>query len=83
VRLRDGALVRCGEILSNAQTQANNHTIVLFQLTKSVTTRHWNEYANKVEAMDGICKMYELHLKKLNPNVKVTPRLAVRARRAR
>jgi hypothetical protein len=23
-----------------------------------------------VEAMDGICQMYELHLKRLNPNVK-------------
>ncbi len=56
---------------------------MLFQLTKNQATRHWNEYANKVEAMDGICKMYELHLKKLNPNVKVTLRLALTARRAR
>lgn len=45
---------------------------MLFQLTKNHATRHWNEFANKQEAMDGICKMYELHLKKLNPNVKVS-----------
>merc|ERR1712137_873047 len=47
-----------------------NHTIVLYQLSKSVNTRHWDEFPNKAEAMDGICRLYELNLKRLNPTKK-------------
>lgn len=48
----------------------SNHTIVLYQLSKSVNTRHWNEYPTRAEAMDGVCQLYEVHLKRLNPNLK-------------
>ena len=43
-----------------------SHTILLVQPTKRPEGRTYAESVNK--RMEGVCKMYEEHLKRMNPN---------------
>ncbi len=47
-----------------------SHTIILCQFGTKLTTRQWSDYETKEKAMEGICQMYELRLKHLNPDKK-------------
>lgn len=44
-----------------------SHTILLIQSTDSVESRTWTDYETTVDCLEAICKIYEEHLKKLNP----------------
>uniref|UniRef100_A0A914QXT1 Enhancer of rudimentary homolog n=1 Tax=Panagrolaimus davidi TaxID=227884 RepID=A0A914QXT1_9BILA len=44
-----------------------SHTILLVQATDNVESRTWTDYETTVECLEAICKIYEEHLKKLNP----------------
>ncbi|KAF0765307.1 enhancer of rudimentary [Aphis craccivora] len=46
-----------------------SHTILLIQSGSRPETRTYSDYESVNECMEGICKIYEIHLKKLNPNV--------------
>ncbi|KAI1733174.1 enhancer of rudimentary domain-containing protein [Ditylenchus destructor] len=46
-----------------------NHTILLIQSSSKVESRTWSDYESSIDAMEAICKIYEEHLKKLNPDV--------------
>jgi hypothetical protein len=44
-----------------------SHTILLVQSSPKVESRTWSDYESAEECMEAICKIYEEHLKKLNP----------------
>ncbi|KAH7731091.1 Enhancer of rudimentary [Aphelenchoides avenae] len=46
-----------------------SHTILLVQSSPKVESRTWSDYETTEECMEAICKIYEEHLKKLNPNI--------------
>ncbi|XP_029349988.1 enhancer of rudimentary homolog [Echeneis naucrates] len=52
------------------QKDSNNmsHTILLVQPTKRPEGRTYADYESVNECMEGVCKMYEEHLKRMNPN---------------
>ncbi|XP_051013721.1 enhancer of rudimentary homolog [Acomys russatus] len=43
------------------------HTVLLVQPTQRLEGRTYAEYQSVNECMEGICKMYEEHLKRMNP----------------
>ncbi|XP_045561927.1 enhancer of rudimentary homolog [Salmo salar] len=45
-----------------------SHTILLVQPTKRPEGRTYADYESVNEGMEGVCKMYEEHLKRMNPN---------------
>jgi hypothetical protein len=45
-----------------------SHTILLVQPTPRPESRTWSDYESVDECMEGICKIFEEHLKKQNPN---------------
>ncbi|XP_059121077.1 enhancer of rudimentary homolog [Peromyscus eremicus] len=47
---------------------AMSHTIFLVQPTKRPEGRTYADYESVSECMEGVCKMYEEHLKRMNPN---------------
>ena len=47
---------------------ALSHTILLVQPTKRPEGRTYADYESVNECMEGVCKMYEEHLKRMNPN---------------
>ncbi|XP_048841248.1 enhancer of rudimentary homolog [Brienomyrus brachyistius] len=68
-------VARCGELASGARRVANSkyltvmsHTILLVQPTKRPEGRTYADYESVNECMEGVCKMYEEHLKRMNPN---------------
>ncbi|KAK9884278.1 hypothetical protein WA026_005230 [Henosepilachna vigintioctopunctata] len=44
------------------------HTILLVQPDMNPETRTYSDYESVNECMEGVCKIYEEHLKKRNPN---------------
>lgn len=46
----------------------HSHTILLVQPTKRPEGRTYADYESVNECMEGVCKMYEEHLKRMNPN---------------
>ena len=44
------------------------HTILLVQPTKRPEGRTYADYESVNECMEGVCKMYEVHLNRMNPN---------------
>ncbi len=44
------------------------HTILLVQPTQRPESRTWSDYESINECMEGICKIFEEHLKKQNPH---------------
>lgn len=45
-----------------------SHTILLVQPSARPETRTYSDYESVNECMEGVCKIYEEHLKRLNPN---------------
>lgn len=45
------------------------HTILLVQSGPNPETRTYSDYESVNECMEGVCKIYEEHLKKRNPNI--------------
>ena len=45
----------------------STHTILLVQPTPRPESRTWSDYETIGECMEGICKIFEEHLKKQNP----------------
>ncbi|CAM9925879.1 unnamed protein product [Lampetra planeri] len=45
-----------------------SHTILLVQPTKRPEGRTYADYESVNECMEGVCKIYEEHLKRMNPN---------------
>uniref|UniRef100_A0A8C2QNY2 Enhancer of rudimentary homolog n=1 Tax=Cricetulus griseus TaxID=10029 RepID=A0A8C2QNY2_CRIGR len=45
-----------------------SHTILLVQPTKRPEGRTYVDYESVNEYMEGVCKMYKEHLKRMNPN---------------
>uniref|UniRef100_A0A8C5Y490 Enhancer of rudimentary homolog n=1 Tax=Microcebus murinus TaxID=30608 RepID=A0A8C5Y490_MICMU len=45
-----------------------SHTILLVQPTKRPEGRTYAYYESVNECMEGVCKVYEEHLKRMNPN---------------
>lgn len=45
-----------------------SHTILLVQPGPKPETRTYSDYESVNECMEGVCKIYEEHLKRLNPN---------------
>ncbi|CAL8274304.1 unnamed protein product [Merluccius merluccius] len=50
------------------RTRTMSHTILLVQPTKRPEGRTYADYESVNECMEGVCKMYEEHLKRMNPN---------------
>lgn len=44
------------------------HTILLIQPGGRPETRTYSDYESVNECMEGVCKIYEEHLKRRNPN---------------
>eukprot|EP00730_Choanoeca_flexa_P010688 TRINITY_DN2021_c0_g1_i1.p1 TRINITY_DN2021_c0_g1~~TRINITY_DN2021_c0_g1_i1.p1 ORF type:complete len:102 (+),score=20.95 TRINITY_DN2021_c0_g1_i1:88-393(+) len=44
-----------------------SHTILLIQPTQSPASRTYSDYENVNQAMEGVCKMFEGHLKSTYP----------------
>ncbi|CAK9305047.1 unnamed protein product [Gordionus sp. m RMFG-2023] len=44
-----------------------SHSILLIQPTKSLESRTYTDYETINECMEGICKIFEEHLKRKNP----------------
>lgn len=69
-----GQLVRAeARIQENLRTPTEtllnmSHTILLVQPTKRPEGRTYADYESVNECMEGVCKMYEEHLKRMNPN---------------
>ena len=63
---------RCAEAESTSTAAgdfgAMSHTILLVQPTKSPEGRTYADYESVNECMEGVCKMYEEHMKRMNPN---------------
>ena len=45
-----------------------SHTILLVQPTKKPEGRTYSDYESVNECMEGVCKIYEEHLKRMNPD---------------
>ncbi|KXJ18925.1 enhancer of rudimentary homolog [Exaiptasia diaphana] len=45
-----------------------SHTILLVQPGAKPDTRTYSDYESEDECMEGICKIFEEHLKRTNPN---------------
>ncbi|XP_062502455.1 enhancer of rudimentary homolog [Corticium candelabrum] len=43
------------------------HTILLMQPTRKAESRTYADYETIIECMEGLCKVFEEHLKRLNP----------------
>merc|ERR1712168_887088 len=48
-------------------TSTGQHTIVLIQPTKKPDGRTYSDFKTIHEAMEGVCKLFEEHLKRQNP----------------
>ncbi|KAK9409803.1 enhancer of rudimentary like [Crotalus adamanteus] len=64
----EASLGVCASRLSRAERVAMSHTILLVQPTKRPEGRTYADYESVNECMEGVCKMYEEHLKRMNPN---------------
>merc|ERR1711881_679229 len=68
------ARIRVGENTSETSFRENltgtmSHTILLVQPGQKPETRTYSDYESVNECMEGVCKMYEEHLKRQNPNI--------------
>ncbi|XP_007891408.1 enhancer of rudimentary homolog isoform X2 [Callorhinchus milii] len=57
-----------GDTTSPEAVNVQSHTILLVQPTKRPEGRTYADYESVNECMEGVCKMYEEHLKRMNPN---------------
>ncbi|XP_072896543.1 enhancer of rudimentary homolog isoform X2 [Hemitrygon akajei] len=61
-------LTLCDGGCQPSHLQQMSHTILLVQPTKRPEGRTYADYESVNECMEGVCKMYEEHLKRMNPN---------------
>merc|ERR1712221_7472 len=47
---------------------STTHTILLVQPTKKAEGRTYSDYESVNDCMEGVCRIYEEHLKKMNPS---------------
>ncbi|XP_065832829.1 enhancer of rudimentary homolog [Oscarella lobularis] len=47
-----------------------SHTILLMQATTRIESRSYADYETVIECLEGVCKLFEEQLKKLNPSSK-------------
>ncbi|XP_017878107.1 protein enhancer of rudimentary [Ceratina calcarata] len=45
-----------------------SHTILLLQPGSRAETRTYSDYESVIECMEGVCKIYEAHLRRRNPD---------------
>ncbi|CAB4069224.1 Enhancer of rudimentary homolog,Protein enhancer of rudimentary [Lepeophtheirus salmonis] len=55
--------------MSNPFESIMSHTILLVQPGQKPETRTYSDYESVNECMEGVCKIYEEHLKRQNPNI--------------
>lgn len=53
---------------THTHTHTMSHTILLVQPGTRPETRTYSDYESVNECMEGVCKIYEEHLKRRNPN---------------
>ena len=63
----------CAALAESASAAAGDfgavsHAILLVQPTKRPEGRTYADYESVNECMEGVCKMYEVHLNRMNPN---------------
>ncbi|XP_078515582.1 enhancer of rudimentary homolog isoform X2 [Lissotriton helveticus] len=58
----------CASDTNDGELRTMSHTILLVQPTKRPEGRTYADYESVNECMEGVCKMYEEHLKRMNPN---------------
>ncbi|XP_052900791.1 protein enhancer of rudimentary-like [Anopheles moucheti] len=46
-----------------------SHTILLIQPSQQADTRTYCDYESVKDCLEGVCKIYEEHLKQCNPNL--------------
>merc|ERR1711990_1424443 len=56
------------DCLSNRKESMSSHTILLVQPTRKPEGRTYSDYESVNDCMEGVCKIYEEHLKRLNPS---------------
>merc|ERR1712127_318457 len=49
------------------ESTKNQHPIILIQPTKKPETKTYSDFKTINEAMEGVCKLFEEHLKRQNP----------------
>jgi len=64
-----GKLVNCETFPAWKNRETMSHTILLVQPGQKPETRTYSDYESVNECMEGVCKMYEEHLKRQNPNI--------------
>merc|ERR1712079_511744 len=58
------------ESLRNYTESTNmSHTILLVQPQSRPESRTYSDYESVNECLEGVCKIYEEHLKRMNPNI--------------
>ncbi|XP_049766898.1 enhancer of rudimentary homolog [Schistocerca cancellata] len=59
-----------GDLLANSVllSRKMSHTILLIQPAPKPETRTYSDFESVNECMEGVCKIYEEHLKRQNPN---------------
>jgi len=58
------------ESLRNHTESTNmSHTILLVQPQSRPESRTYSDYESVNECLEGVCKIYEEHLKRMNPNI--------------
>ncbi|XP_048474150.1 enhancer of rudimentary homolog [Rhincodon typus] len=58
----------CSSCRRLEEASTGSHTILLVQPTKRPEGRTYADYESVNECMEGVCKMFEEHLKRMNPN---------------
>ncbi|XP_075239984.1 enhancer of rudimentary homolog [Convolutriloba macropyga] len=53
--------------IRNKPVNLNAHTILLIQTGRGSDTKTFSDYESLEEALEGICKTFEEHLKRTNP----------------
>ncbi|CAL8302153.1 unnamed protein product [Boreogadus saida] len=64
----EGASIKHLPNTEKERPKAMSHTILLVQPTKRPEGRTYADYESVNECMEGVCKMYEEHLKRMNPS---------------
>ncbi|XP_065765167.1 enhancer of rudimentary homolog [Muntiacus reevesi] len=68
MKLKFTRMVAESALAAAGDFDAMSHTILLVQPTKRPEGRTYADYESVNECMEGVCKMYEEHLKRMNPN---------------
>merc|ERR1712002_1192425 len=56
------------DCLTEFRIQEMSHTLLLIQPTRKLESRTYGDFESLNEALEGVCKIYEEHLKRENPH---------------